>query len=69
MLYNYNYADLKNIVFMLYAKMIGYKIILDIIEDNRFEAHVGFINKLRFKTSIVFIQIFQAIYNHLCCYF
>ncbi len=51
-LYNYNYADLKNIVFLLYARMIGYKIILDIIEDNRFERPDGFVNRFRLKTSI-----------------
>ena len=50
--YNYNYADLKNILFLLYARMIGYKIILDIIEDNRFERPDGFVNKFRLKTSI-----------------
>jgi glycosyltransferase involved in cell wall biosynthesis len=50
-IYNYNYPDLKNIVFLLYGKLIGYKIIFDIIEDNRFEAYVSFINKIRLQTS------------------
>jgi len=56
-IYNYNYPDLKNIVFLLYARLIGYKIILDIIEDNRYEAHVSFINKVRLKTSIFLFKI------------
>jgi glycosyltransferase involved in cell wall biosynthesis len=71
-LYNYNYPDLKNIVFILYAKLIGYKIILDIIEDNRYEAHVGVINKVRIKTSLFlfklsrrFTSAYVAISDHL----
>ncbi len=51
-IYNYNAPDIKNIFFILYAKLIGYKIIFDIIEDNSFEAHVGLINKLRIKSSV-----------------
>ncbi len=71
-IYNYNYPDLKNIFFLLYAKMIGYKIVFDIIEDNRFEAHIGFMNKLRIKTSIFlfavsrwFTSAYVAISDHL----
>ncbi|HMI79779.1 MAG TPA: glycosyltransferase, partial [Ferruginibacter sp.] len=71
-LYNYNYPDLKNIVFILYAKMKGYKIILDIIEDNRYEAHASFINKVRIKTSLFlfrfskrFTSAYVAISEHL----
>ncbi|NOT91745.1 glycosyltransferase [Ferruginibacter sp.] len=51
-LYNYNYPDIKNIWFILFAKLLGYKVIFDVIEDNSFQAHVGFINKLRIKTSV-----------------
>jgi len=71
-LYNYNYPDLKNIVFILYAKMKGYKIVLDIIEDNRYEAHASFINKVRIKTSLFlfrfskrFTSAYVAISEHL----
>jgi len=71
-LYNYNYPDLKNIVFILYAKMKGYKIIFDIVEDNRFEAHASFINKVRIKTSLFlfkfsrrFTSAYVAISEHL----
>jgi glycosyltransferase involved in cell wall biosynthesis len=56
-LYNYNYPDLKNIFFLLYAKTLGYRIILDIIEDNRYEAHASFINKVRIKTSLFLFRI------------
>ncbi len=55
-LYNYNYPDVKNIFFILYAKIIGYKIVFDIIEDNSLQAHVGFINKLRLKSSVLLFK-------------
>lgn len=71
-IYNYNYPDLKNIVFLMYGRMIGYKIVFDIIEDNRFEAHVGYVNKVRIKTSLVlfklsryFTKAYIAISDHL----
>jgi glycosyltransferase involved in cell wall biosynthesis len=51
-LYHYNYPDIKSIWFILYAKMVGYKVIFDVIEDNSYQSHVGFINKLRIKTSV-----------------
>ena len=51
-IYNYNYPDIKNIWFILYARMVGYKVIFDVIEDNNYQAHVGFINKFRIKTSL-----------------
>ena len=62
-IYNYNYPDLKNIVFILYARLIGYKIILDIVEDNRYEPHVSFINKVRLSTSI-FLFKFSRHFTH-----
>ncbi|WP_462249650.1 glycosyltransferase [Ferruginibacter sp.] len=55
-IYNYNAPDVKNIFFILYARLIGYKVIFDIIEDNSFEAHVGFINKFRIKTSVFLLR-------------
>jgi glycosyltransferase involved in cell wall biosynthesis len=55
-IYNYNAPDVKNIFFILYARLIGYKIIFDIIEDNRLEGHVGFINKFRIKTSVFLLR-------------
>jgi glycosyltransferase involved in cell wall biosynthesis len=63
-IYNYNYADLKNIIFLLYARMIGYKIIIDIIEDNRFERPDGFINKIRLKTSIILFKSSRRFTDH-----
>jgi glycosyltransferase involved in cell wall biosynthesis len=63
-IYNYNYADLKNIIFLLYARMIGYKIIIDIIEDNRFERPDGFLNKMRLKTSIMLFRSSRRFTDH-----
>lgn len=62
-LYNYNYPDLKNIFFLLYAKMLGYRIIVDIVEDNRFEPHLGILNKIRLKTSVFLFSISRHFVN------
>lgn len=51
-LYHYNYPDIKSIFFILYARLLGYKIIFDIIEDNNYQAHTGFVNNFRIKTSL-----------------
>lgn len=71
-IYNYNYPDLKNILFILYARLIGYKVIFDIVEDNRFEMHVSFINRVRlgtsrflFRVSRRFTDAYVAISEHL----
>jgi glycosyltransferase involved in cell wall biosynthesis len=56
-LYNYNYPDAKNILFILYAKLIGYKIVFDIVEDNTFEAGVSFVHKLRLKSSLFLFNV------------
>jgi glycosyltransferase involved in cell wall biosynthesis len=60
-IYNYNYPDIKNISFILFARMIGYKVIFDVIEDNTYQAHVGFINKFRIKTSLFFFKYSSSI--------
>ncbi len=51
-LYNFGSPDVKNILFILYARLIGYKVILDVMEDMNFEGHAGFIHKIRIKTSV-----------------
>lgn len=51
-LYVYNSPDIKCIFFIWYARMKGYKVLFDIIEDNSVEAHVGFMNKMRIKSSV-----------------
>jgi glycosyltransferase involved in cell wall biosynthesis len=62
-LYVYDYPDIKNISFILFAKLIGFKIVLDIVEDNSHEAPVGFINKFRIKTSL-FLERFSKRLAH-----
>ena len=60
-IYNYNYPDIKNISFILFARMIGYKVIFDVIEDNSYQAHVGLINKFRIKTSLFLFRFSKNI--------
>lgn len=72
-LYHYDYPDIKSIFFILYAKFLGYKVIIDLIEDNNFVTHyVSFINKVRIISSRFFLKIspwvtdgYIAISNHL----
>jgi len=56
-LYNYDQPDLRNILFILYARLIGFKVILDIIEDNRFyTTFPRLLTKIKIKSSIFFIK-------------
>ncbi|MDP4283514.1 MAG: glycosyltransferase [Bacteroidota bacterium] len=56
-LYNYDQPDLKNILFILYARLIGFKVILDIIEDNRFYTKFPrLLTKIKIKSSVFFIK-------------
>ena len=72
-LYNYDYPDAKNIVFLLFAKMIGYKIVFDIVEDNALIKHYSsLLFRLRMMTSKWLIKIspfftnsYVAISSHL----
>ena len=51
-LYNYDQPNLKNILFILYAKFIGYKIILDVIEDYRYYTdYPRFLTAVKMKSS------------------
>jgi len=72
-LYNYEYPDIKNILFLLYARLIGYKIVLDIVEDFRYyDRFANSLNKLKIYSSLIFIKFAPfiahsvlAISNHL----
>ncbi len=56
-LYNYDNPDLRNIFFILYARLIGYKIILDIIEDNRYYTKFPrLLTRIKIKSSVFFIK-------------
>jgi glycosyltransferase involved in cell wall biosynthesis len=73
-IYNYDYPDAKNIVFLLFAKWIGYKIVVDVVEDNRFiTKYSSFFNKVRMVTSKsilnfspYFTSAYVGISKHLC---
>lgn len=56
-LYNYSYPNILNILFLLYAKIAGYKIILDITEDIRFHSKSkSLLTTFRIKSSLFLIQ-------------
>jgi glycosyltransferase involved in cell wall biosynthesis len=76
-LYHYDSPDIKNIVFILFAKSIGYRIIFDLIEDHRFAPEYNsLLYKFRTSTSVFFLKkirffadgiivISQHLYNRL----
>ena len=48
-IYSYGAIDIKNIMFILFAKLVGYKVIIDIVEDyNSFTDEVKRISRLKF---------------------
>ena len=72
-LYNYGYPTIENILFILFAKLKGYKIIFDIVEDNSliydFKSSKG---KIKNKTALFLFRNMApftdgciAISNHL----
>ncbi len=72
-LYVFDYPNLKNIFFLLYARLKGYKIVMDIVEDNEFEIHVGLLHRLRILSSKVLVKFSKniastalGITEHLC---
>lgn len=57
-LYNYQQVDAKNLMFLVYAKLIGYKVILDIVEDNEFYTNYpNFLNKLKLRSSVFLLKL------------
>jgi len=64
-IYNYQYIDIKNILLLLYARLVGYKIVFDIVEDNKY--YTTFVNlksKLKIATSIKFLKLTPRIGHH-----
>lgn len=56
--YHYQYLDIKNIILLLYAKLIGYKIILDIVENNNYyTTFSSFKNRIKIRTSLWFLKL------------
>src|SRR5665647_3860866 len=63
-LYSYGYPDIKNILFLLFAKLIGYKIIFDIVEDNRyFTKFQSKLNRFKIFSSILLLKLSPFIAN------
>jgi len=57
-IYNYHYVDIKNILFLIYARMIGYKIILDIVEDNIYYTKFPSIaNRLKIRSTLLLLKL------------
>jgi glycosyltransferase involved in cell wall biosynthesis len=57
-IYNYSYLDIQNLIFIWYGKLIGYKIIFDIVEDNNTYSYFPtFIYWLRNASSKVFLRL------------
>ena len=56
-LYHYDAPDIKNLYFILYARVLGYKIILDIVEDNRYQVQfTSILNWLRVISSRILLR-------------
>jgi glycosyltransferase involved in cell wall biosynthesis len=56
-IYNYQYIDIRNVVFLLYAKMNGYKIVFDLVEDlNLLEAKTKK-EKIHMATARIFLRM------------
>ena len=57
-IYCFAYPDLKNLVFILYAKLIKYKIIFDIVEDHRHTHYFfGLAGKIKNKSSLYLLKL------------
>lgn len=56
-IYFYGYIDIKNFFFVKWAQLIGYKIIVDIVEDRETVTKFkSFFNKLKYKSSVYFLK-------------
>ena len=64
-IYNYGGPNVKNILFLLFAKMIGYKIICDIVEDNRYESITNYLNGIKLKSSLILLKFTKFYANAL----
>ena len=71
-IYIYGGPNIQNILFILYSKSIGFKVICDIVEDNRYEPSANFLTKLKTRSSLLLLKLsihyvdsFIAISEHL----
>jgi len=57
LLYFYDYIDIKNFFFVLWARLIGYKVVVDVVEDREtVKTFKSFFNKLKYKSSVYFLK-------------
>lgn len=65
-LYAFDYPDIKNILFIVFARLLGYKVIFDIEEDNRFYSNFqSLLGKVRNQTSLFFIKNISSLADHI----
>ena len=58
--YNYQHPDIRNFLFLLYAKMKGFKIVFDFVEDKQHESVHTFNDKARRNLSLFFLKLIPA---------
>lgn len=52
--YNYGYPDITNILFICFAKIIGYKILFDLVEDDSYLSNYRNLQaKIKIKSSLI----------------
>ena len=55
-IYNYQYPDVRNFLLLLYARLKGYKIVFDFVEDKKHYTTVSFNDKIHQKLSLLFLK-------------
>ena len=54
-IYFYGEVDIKNFFFLKWARLVGYKIVIDVVEDlEAFKSFKSFKNKLKYKSAVFF---------------
>lgn len=56
-IYNYQHPDIRNFLFLLYAKMKGFKIVFDFVEDKQHETIITLNDKVRQSLSLFFLKL------------
>ncbi|WP_158826203.1 glycosyltransferase family 4 protein [Mucilaginibacter lacusdianchii] len=56
-IYFYGEVDIKNFFFVLWAKSLGYKVVIDIVEDlDTYTQYKSFKNRIKYKSAVFFRQ-------------
>jgi glycosyltransferase involved in cell wall biosynthesis len=67
-LYHSGYPNIRNIFIVLFAKVLGYKIVFDIVEDNStITSFRSPLHWLKIKSSLLFIRIIHWYANGIVC--